>query len=68
MVIADRDIYKLALHESIPMFDGETPVGTYVMRVPGGWIYTDYTPDNPHSVFVPFNSEFQDKAARTVDE
>ena len=33
-----------------------------IFRVPGGWIYilTDIYGDNPTSVFVPFNMEFQD--------
>jgi len=33
-----------------------------IFRVPGGWIYTltDCCGENPTSIFVPFNNEFQE--------
>lgn len=48
-----KDIYDMELHEFI------TPenTGTYIQRVPGGWIYS-YTEENM-AVFVPFHNEFQ---------
>lgn len=50
----NREWYKLRLGEMF--YDCEN----YVMRVPGGWIVTEY-----HSgiakVFIPYNNEFKPK-------
>lgn len=49
------EIYKLKLHE---IMDFEM---TRVLRVPGGWIYTDYEHHGGgkrSSCFVPFDNEF----------
>jgi len=49
------DIYKLKLHEIHSIEN--TPI--YVIRVPGGWLYTVECPtgDTVQS-FVPYNQEF----------
>jgi len=46
-----ENIYKMELHEWI------TIENTFIVRVPGGWIY-QFT---NNSVFVPFNKEFEQK-------
>ena len=55
-----KDIYKLKLHE-------EVQIGAdFIRRVPGGWIYTEYTESLVGTgytcvskCFVPFDNEFQ---------
>jgi len=62
-----EQIYKMKLHEEIMIVDGSK-----IMKVPGGWIYTQFELNQPPagdngwnetftttSVFVPFNDEFQ---------
>jgi hypothetical protein len=46
---AMQDIYNLELHESADFENGLS-----VLRVPGGWIYTQ----NEISVFVPYSNEY----------
>ncbi len=49
-------IYELKLHE-----DYTPKIGSWqVMRVAGGWIYTYFNTEPHHSIFVPFNNEFQE--------
>lgn len=48
-------IYKLGLHERI-----EIRPGLSVLRVPGGWIYSDERADSvPVNSFVPFDNQYQ---------
>jgi hypothetical protein len=49
-------VYTMGLHQFKHITDGFT-----VLRVPGGWIYTQYRLDSNimTSIFVPFNNEFQ---------
>lgn len=57
MSTENKSIYDLKLHESTSL-----PCGTYIMRVPGGWIYNvwDSATDTPRSgTFVPYDNEFQ---------
>ena len=35
----DKTIYNLALHEEIIVYQNSY-IETYVLRVPGGWVYT----------------------------
>jgi hypothetical protein len=56
------DIYNLKLHDALEMKDHNAEI----MRVAGGWIYTNYSQIgassfNVSSVFVPFNNEFMGK-------
>jgi hypothetical protein len=53
------DIYKLKLHEEI-LIQGGTTCRLYAMRVAGGWIYTWVVNSITSSVFVPFDSEFNE--------
>lgn len=55
----DIDIYNMELFESFWVNDG--CYITDCLRVPGGWIFTNFT-NNYHllsSVFVPYHNEFQ---------
>jgi len=47
-------LYNLPLHQTIMLMPN-----TFVMRVPGGWIYSFSDKDGTSSVFVPYNKEFQ---------
>jgi hypothetical protein len=47
----NNELYKMKLHECLVLFNIEE----FVMRVPGGWVYS--LKSGP--VFVPFNNEFQ---------
>jgi hypothetical protein len=64
-----EDIYSLKLFESVIIREtADTFDGLTVRRVPGGWIFTEWTTsadvsaDKNHtrisSVFVPYNDEF----------
>ncbi len=53
--LTGKDLYNMDLHESIMI-----AVGTEVMRVPGGWIYTNYYNGTPVAVMVQLNGEFGD--------
>jgi hypothetical protein len=69
--MADKptDIYNMKLHDVInPVIPGKD---TQIIRVPGGWIYYEYTMDQqptatgvwvdnyrPTSVFIPYHNEF----------
>jgi len=62
----DNAIYELGLHETLD-------IGEYkaVMRVPGGWIYFDYSMDSNRTetaAFVPFHNEFQRVIKKALDE
>jgi hypothetical protein len=50
----NTNIYAMELHETISLSS------IYILRVPGGWIYTNYSHDPPTStsVFVPKDMEF----------
>jgi hypothetical protein len=53
------NLYSMDLHHSITV-----DRYTEIMRVAGGWIYIVHSSDkeeddNPTSIFVPFNNEFQ---------
>lgn len=49
------NIYTLELHEEVLL-----KTGTWVLRVPGGWIYTRNSGDEGSwsDTFVPFSNEF----------
>ncbi|RLC66653.1 MAG: hypothetical protein DRH97_06100, partial [Chloroflexi bacterium] len=55
--VKERSIYKMKIHETLTMKDTDTSI----LRVPGGWIYTQFVPYDSHnnteyratSVFVP---------------
>ena len=51
------NIYKMSLHEIRILED------FYVMRVPGGWIYSS-TKGGIFGVFVPWNEEYMDECAK----
>ena len=55
------DIYEMKLHEMIMVGKPTDILATTVLRVPGGWIYSQF--DKSHtmtaSVFVRFDNEFQ---------
>jgi len=53
-----KNIYKLKLHDCVEI--NSEPNSYYVIRVPGGFIYTLYRLDynSMTSTFVPFNNEF----------
>ena len=55
---AFKDVYALKCHESTEVKTG--PIGYFVVRVPGGWIYENTRLDSNQmtSTFVPFNTEF----------
>jgi len=55
---AFKDVYALKPHESTEVKTG--PIGYFVVRVPGGWIYENTRLDSNQmtSTFVPFNTEF----------
>jgi hypothetical protein len=48
-----NNIYDMKLHDAIEIARGIT----YVVRVPGGWLYTSHNT----SVFVPYHNEFDDR-------
>ena len=49
-----NNIYELKLHEGMVINDRD-----FVMRVPGGWLYTVSASDTSSvSVYVPFDNEF----------
>lgn len=55
------DIYKLLLHEVMPIeTDISDELWTSVMRVPGGWIYRSYDKGNKimSTSFVPYDNEW----------
>lgn len=55
----DQRIFHLKLHEGLLL----ERVEIYVLRVPGGWLYTDTEDSNNSSAcFVPYNPEFRFKA------
>lgn len=58
-VSEEDNIYNLKLNEALILDDGDYQFSTQVLRVPGGWIYTNF--DKSHSlassVFVPYNKE-----------
>lgn len=63
--MANKTIYELSLHEKLIIDHsqhGALIISEYVIRVPGGWIYTHsrFTENQATetSVFVPFNEEF----------
>lgn len=53
------EIYKMTLGQTL-LFDGLS-VATQVLRVPGGWIFTQI--DKQHNIgsscFVPYSNEWQ---------
>jgi len=58
MKMADKDIYKMKLHE-VMVISGNVEA----MRVPGGWLYTYFNSEvggTDMSVFVQFNNEFME--------
>lgn len=62
-----KDIYKMRLAE-FTRIDTSEDSFTTVLRVPGGWIFTEHMESNPvnkdntimniSSVFVPYSDEF----------
>lgn len=67
------NIYNLKLLEYVEssgVSSGQIIEGCKIRRVPGGWIFTDFTRNVQNgdidiilsSVFVPFNDEFQYKS------
>lgn len=53
--IINNDIYKMKLHDRVWL-------GFDILRVPGGWIYSDYNNETDtmyNSIFIPYNNEFQ---------
>lgn len=51
----EKTIYDLELHEILN-------IGVaIVLRVPGGWIYTQFKEGVTESTFVPYNEEFKNK-------
>jgi len=52
----EKSIYDLELHGYMNIGNSVT-----VTRVPGGWIYYDYTTNSRTSTFVPMNREFHPK-------
>lgn len=61
MNITNKDIYSMELHEFFMVGDVNDSLATTVLRVPGGWVYSQF--DKSHnissSVFVRFDNEFQ---------
>lgn len=59
--MSEKDVYKMKAHEMRMVGEIKDSLATVVLRVPGGWIYSQF--DKSHnmtaSVFVPFNNEFQ---------
>ncbi len=58
VTIKARPLYSMKLHEQL------ASPGLIITRVPGGWLYTDYSENGTGGVdqstcFVPFNDEFQ---------
>lgn len=49
-----NEIYLLGLNEV------HTLENHYVMRVPGGWIYTDRRGESAVGTFVPYHDEFNE--------
>lgn len=58
-LLNSNEIFSMGLHEIGLFIDG--PIKIYILRVPGGWIYS--VPERGEfptfGVFVPFNNEFQ---------
>ncbi len=60
-----QEMWDMELHQELPG-DSEH----YILRVPGGWIYTPCDIDGTKiydSVFVPLNNEFLDGSRRLKD-
>jgi hypothetical protein len=56
----ETNVYEIELHEEV-----EIASSFYCRRVPGGWIYSDYSmTDQGNAVFVPFDNEFQRRNER----
>jgi hypothetical protein len=52
----EKDIYNMKLHDCFKL---ETRlVDFYILRVPGGWLYSEVAED-PAQTFVPFDNGFQ---------
>ena len=58
----DLDIYKMKLHEMRRVGEPSDPLATTILRVPGGWVYSQFDKSNSmlSSVFVPFDNGYQD--------
>jgi len=58
-----KTIYELKLHEEIELSEGR-----FVMRVPGGWLYTHYRLDRNAmtTTFVPFDKEGMEMTAKEM--
>ena len=56
----EKQIYSMNLHEMIIVGEISHSLATVVLRVPGGWVYSQF--DKSHnmssSVFVPFDNEY----------
>jgi hypothetical protein len=62
------DIYAMELHEEIELDKYNT-----ILRVPGGWIYRNWTYSDRsdwqgHSSFVPYDNEFQDNEFQSKEK
>ena len=55
-------LYAMKLHEMLQVGEIKHSLATTILRVPGGWVYSQF--DKSYrmtaSVFVPFDNEFQD--------
>jgi hypothetical protein len=50
----------MKLHETLTDVDNPGKQGEFfVLRVPGGWIYTQWRDGIPHPVFVPYSEEYR---------
>jgi hypothetical protein len=58
------DIYKMKLHDRI-MISPSGRIEFDILRVPGGWIYTNTITSG--AVLVPFNNEFQEEATGKIN-
>lgn len=65
--VYELKIYKLMLHESASITSCGEGAETYwqVLRVAGGWIYTQWDSEKQdykgEGIFVPFSNEFQEE-------
>jgi len=55
-----KTIYDLELHEELKLILEYSPLT--ILRVPGGWTYTEYHNEKTTTTFVPYNDEFNPKA------
>lgn len=54
-----KNIYTMKLHETLTDVDNPGKQGEFfVLRVPGGWIYSQWRDGIPHPVFVPYSQEY----------